>query len=134
MSNGWFTSTFSGGSDNCVEVQHQPDGGTSVRHSKNPDGVRLSFSSDMWTRLLEAVQTTRFPANPGEWSVARPHRGGTVRARQSFDGSVELTHAAANPDEVLAFTADEWSAFAEGARAGEFAWRPPAPWQPTAGA
>jgi Domain of unknown function (DUF397) len=123
-SDGWFKSTRSGGSDNCLEVQHQPDGSTAVRHSKNSSGLQLQFSPDMWTGLLETVQMTRFPADSGEWSLARPHHGACAQARHAFDGSVKFTHTAADPHEVLTFTAEEWFAFTEGVRAGELAWRP----------
>lgn len=126
MPDRWFKSTYSGGSDGCVEVEHQPDGGTAVRHSKQPDGMRLLFSSQMWTGLLETVEMTRFPADTGEWNQARPADGVRAQARRCLDGSVEFTHTGAQTSEVLAFTAEEWSAFVEGAHAGEFAWRPPA--------
>jgi len=126
MPDGWFKSTRSGGSDNCVEVQHQPDGSTAVRHSKNPGGVQLVFSSDRWTGLLETVAMTRFPADSGEWGVARPRDCASAQARQSLDGCVELTHASAGSHEMLTFTAGEWFAFAGGVRADEFAWRLPA--------
>jgi Domain of unknown function (DUF397) len=125
MSDGWFKSTRSGGSDNCVQVQHRPDGSTAVRHSKHPGGVQLVFGSGVWTGLLETVQMTRFPKDPGEWTVARPRGDASARARQSLDGAVDFTHIDAGPDEVLTFTAGEWFAFAEGVRAGEFAWRRP---------
>ncbi len=121
---GWFKSSRSGGSDNCVQAKHLPDGSTVVRHSQQPGGVELVFSAARWRALLKTVQTTSLPTDSDGWSVARPHGNACARARHTADGAVQFTHTA-TADEGLTFTAGEWSAFVEGVRAGEFAWRRP---------
>ena len=57
----WRKSTFSSGSGgNCVEVAELPDGGTVVRHSKNPSGPMIAYTAAEWDAFLKGVQAGEF--------------------------------------------------------------------------
>ncbi len=56
----WRKSTQSqGGSSNCVEVAHLPDG-VLVRNSKNPDGPILAFTPSEWRAFLGGAKDGEF--------------------------------------------------------------------------
>lgn len=44
-----------GGGGNCVEVAVTADGGRSVRHSKDPEGLALLFTASEWTAFTAGV-------------------------------------------------------------------------------
>ena len=54
-------STFSNGQGgNCVEVAELPDGGTAVRHSKNPTGPVIEYTAAEWKAFIEGVKAGEF--------------------------------------------------------------------------
>ena len=57
----WRKSSYSGqnGGD-CVETALLPQS-IAVRDSKNPDGPRLTFTTDAWLHFIGAVQTGQLP-------------------------------------------------------------------------
>lgn len=57
----WVTSSYSGGSNNCVQMmfpaQPAADGpAVEVRDSKDPDGGTFSFPADVWKGLMATVR------------------------------------------------------------------------------
>lgn len=56
----WRKASFSGASDNCVEVAHTPDGGRAVRDSKNPTGPMLAFTPSEWDAFIAGVKVGEF--------------------------------------------------------------------------
>ena len=54
----WQKSTASG-AGNCVEVAFV-DGSVLVRHSRNPSGPALSFSSSEWAAFLAGTRNSEF--------------------------------------------------------------------------
>ncbi|WP_304454958.1 DUF397 domain-containing protein [Nocardiopsis sp. YSL2] len=52
----WHTSTYSGNTGACVEVKE--DWVTGVRDSQNRDLGQLSFDSQEWSALLDAVRAS----------------------------------------------------------------------------
>jgi hypothetical protein len=51
---GWHTSSYSAGSGNCVQVAHGP-GRVLVRDSKDPDGPALAVPAPAWRTFLTVV-------------------------------------------------------------------------------
>lgn len=68
----WQKSTASG-SGNCVEVAFV-DGSVLVRHSRNPSGLALSFSSSEWAAFLVGTRNSEFdlPEVPALADQAEP--------------------------------------------------------------
>jgi uncharacterized protein DUF397 len=56
---GWFKSTFSGVSGNCVEVAFAA-GDVAVRDSKDPAGPALRFTAAEWLAFLAGVRAGEF--------------------------------------------------------------------------
>lgn len=56
---GWFKSSFSNGSGNCVEVRFTSDG-VGVRDSKDRGGPQLSFTPSEWSAFLKGVNDGQF--------------------------------------------------------------------------
>jgi len=57
----WFKSSFSNGQGgNCVEHARLPDGSRAVRHSKDPEGPALIFTSAEWDAFLQGVRNAEF--------------------------------------------------------------------------
>jgi hypothetical protein len=57
----WHKSTFSNGSGgNCVETLKLTDGSRAVRHSQNPDGPALIFTSSEWDAFVAGVKAREF--------------------------------------------------------------------------
>ncbi|MFE1397019.1 DUF397 domain-containing protein [Nocardiopsis dassonvillei] len=50
----WFTSSYSSGNGQCVEVRHQLDG-SAVRDSVHPGRAVLAFPKDEWRTFLRDV-------------------------------------------------------------------------------
>ncbi|MFG2908470.1 DUF397 domain-containing protein [Kitasatospora sp. NPDC048286] len=59
---GWRKSTYSGGSNGCVEVADGFNGVMPVRDSKDPSGPALLFPSAAWQSFVTAVRTGEFDA------------------------------------------------------------------------
>lgn len=56
----WKKSSFSGGNDdNCLEAR-LVEGGAEVRHSKNPDGPTITFTTAEWGAFLDGVKAAEF--------------------------------------------------------------------------
>ncbi|GAB4588070.1 DUF397 domain-containing protein [Nocardia sp. IFM 10818] len=51
----WFKSSYSGGSQECVEVAYLASGKVGVRDSKNPAGPALVFTSAQWKAFTDSV-------------------------------------------------------------------------------
>ncbi|WP_157121683.1 DUF397 domain-containing protein [Nocardia violaceofusca] len=51
----WFKSSWSGGSENCVEVAFLPSSAVAVRDSKEPAGPALVFDSAEWIPFVAAA-------------------------------------------------------------------------------
>jgi Domain of unknown function (DUF397) len=56
----WIKSSLSFSNSNCVEVADLPDGEIGVRHSKDPKGLVLRFTSDEWHAFLGGVRKGEF--------------------------------------------------------------------------
>jgi hypothetical protein len=55
----WRTSSYSGSSNNCVQVA-AGGRGVAVRDSKDPHGPRLVFSQQQWRAFVAAVKAREF--------------------------------------------------------------------------
>lgn len=56
----WKKSTFSSGNtDNCVEARLAGDG-VEVRHSKNPAGPAIAYTTAEWVAFLAGVKDGQF--------------------------------------------------------------------------
>jgi Domain of unknown function (DUF397) len=53
----WRTSSYSGGSGNCVEVAGGLPGGVGVRDSKDPGGQALVFTTAAWRAFAGRVKS-----------------------------------------------------------------------------
>lgn len=56
----WVKSSFSGSTNDCVEVALLPGGGRVVRDSKDPMGPTLEFTPTEWTAFIEGTRTGEF--------------------------------------------------------------------------
>ncbi|MEU4314270.1 DUF397 domain-containing protein [Nocardia sp. NPDC024068] len=56
----WFKSSYSSGSQECVEVAHLERHLVGVRDSKDPAGAMLAFSLDEWDAFTRAVHGGAF--------------------------------------------------------------------------
>ena len=56
---GWFKSSFSGQTGDCVEVEVRRDG-IAVRDSKDPDGPVLRFTRGEWIAFLAGARVGEF--------------------------------------------------------------------------
>lgn len=100
----WNKSTFSDSFNSCVETTVEARS-ILVRDSKNPDLQPLSFQRSEWMNtVLAPVMLGRLPS--------------FVRAVP--DGFEWHGHTVDGDSQVLRFTAEEWEAFTEGVKAGEF--------------
>ncbi|MET9816855.1 DUF397 domain-containing protein [Streptomyces sp. NPDC006355] len=52
----WTKSSYSGGSNNCLEVAHGLSAVLPVRDSKVPAGPALVFADTAWGRFINAVK------------------------------------------------------------------------------
>jgi hypothetical protein len=53
---GWRTSTYSGSSNNCVQIHLTDSGGGAVRDSKNPHAT-LTFTPAQWRAFTAKIKT-----------------------------------------------------------------------------
>lgn len=51
----WRKSSYSGATNNCVEVSNLPNA-TAVRDSKHPDAAVLVFPATKWTAFLQVLK------------------------------------------------------------------------------
>ncbi|MBF6236801.1 DUF397 domain-containing protein [Nocardia otitidiscaviarum] len=51
----WFKSSYSGGSQDCVEIAHLAAGVVGVRDSKNPTGPALVFTLGEWDAFTAGI-------------------------------------------------------------------------------
>ena len=56
----WRKSRRSGGGDNCVEVAFATNGSVGLRHSKDPEGPILIFTSREWDAFTGGVRDGEF--------------------------------------------------------------------------
>jgi len=57
----WIKSSHSGSNGgNCVEVAKLSGGRRGVRHSKNPTGLALIFTSEEWGAFINSVKDGEF--------------------------------------------------------------------------
>ncbi|AXI79456.1 DUF397 domain-containing protein [Peterkaempfera bronchialis] len=56
----WHKSSHSNGDSTCVEVAPTPDGGASIRDSKNPHGAVLTFTAREWKAFLDGARDGEF--------------------------------------------------------------------------
>ena len=56
----WRKSSHSDGTSACIEVAPTPDGGASIRDSKDPRGAILTFSSREWQAFLDGARDGEF--------------------------------------------------------------------------
>jgi uncharacterized protein DUF397 len=56
----WFTSSFSGGNANCVEVAVLPDGDMAVRDTKDRSLAPHRYPAAGWTALLAGIRAGEF--------------------------------------------------------------------------
>lgn len=57
----WRTSSYSGSTNDCVEVAHGLTGVIPVRDSKDPQGPALAFTPEAWSAFLAGVKGGEFP-------------------------------------------------------------------------
>lgn len=57
---GWFKSSYSTQSGDCVEVAFQATDMIAVRDSKNPSGPALSFTSSEWDAFTATLRSGSF--------------------------------------------------------------------------
>jgi uncharacterized protein DUF397 len=57
---GWYKSSFSANSGDCVEVRIMPCGEVAVRDSKDQAGPALLFTSAEWAAFLAGAQQGEF--------------------------------------------------------------------------
>ncbi|MEV0266477.1 DUF397 domain-containing protein [Streptomyces sp. NPDC050617] len=59
----WHKSSYSNGSQSCVEVADECPGVVPVRDSKNPDGPTLIFTADAWAAFVSEVKSSELNAS-----------------------------------------------------------------------
>lgn len=113
---GWFKSSRSSGSCNCVEVNFDLDEhSVSIRDSKylqdatNDPAAQpiITVTADQWRAFLAEL-------NDSKAAAVHP----ALSAHLAPDGAVTLRSPAANTS--LLYTSGEWKAFLGGVRSGEF--------------
>ncbi|MFE3653336.1 DUF397 domain-containing protein [Streptomyces sp. NPDC059152] len=57
----WRKSSYSNGSQSCVEVADGFAGAVPVRDSKDPHGPALVFPADDWSSFVSAIKRGEFP-------------------------------------------------------------------------
>ncbi|GAB2482074.1 DUF397 domain-containing protein [Nocardiopsis aegyptia] len=58
MADEWHKSTYSGGSNDCVEIREKPDG-ADVRDTRHRAAGHLSFSPAEWCGFLRGLRGNR---------------------------------------------------------------------------
>jgi Domain of unknown function (DUF397) len=71
---GWHKATCSTGTGACVEVA-RIDGGVAVRHSQDPDGPMIRYTTLEWTAFLQGVRNGEFDT----YAIARGEEGAGSR-------------------------------------------------------
>ncbi len=56
----WFTSSYSGGGQECVEVAFLADGPVGVRDSKDRTGPALIFTPSEWDAFTSTIKSNGF--------------------------------------------------------------------------
>ncbi|MDQ0943157.1 DUF397 domain-containing protein [Streptomyces sp. V1I1] len=56
----WRTSSYSGSTNDCVEIGELPGGGRAVRDSKNRDGGFFRFTAGEWAAFIQGVKAGEF--------------------------------------------------------------------------
>ena len=56
----WRKSSYSGSTNNCVEIADGFVDAVPVRDSKDPDGPHLEFSGEAWSSFVNALKSGRF--------------------------------------------------------------------------
>ncbi|WP_298179463.1 DUF397 domain-containing protein [Saccharomonospora sp.] len=56
---GWFKSSFSANTDNCVEFRRTPDG-VEVRNSKRPDAGTVAYTDSEWKAFIAGAKNGEF--------------------------------------------------------------------------
>ncbi|TJZ99601.1 DUF397 domain-containing protein [Actinacidiphila oryziradicis] len=56
----WRKSSYSGSTNDCVEIADLADGGRAVRDSKNPDDGFFRFTAGDWAAFIQGVKTDEF--------------------------------------------------------------------------
>ncbi len=103
---GWFKSSFSTASGDCVEVRFDGDV-VQVRDTKDQgDGPVIVLEAARWDDFLRRLLSGSIDADSALAVLAAPNGGTILRARD--------TGAA------LRYTRGEWEMFMRGVRAGEF--------------
>ncbi|MGI5125239.1 DUF397 domain-containing protein [Pseudonocardia sp. CA-107938] len=102
---GWFTSSFSNGGNECVEVRFDGDDVLVADSKQHGRGPEIRFARAAWDAFVAAVVGGGAPA------------GGDLAVVPGADGGRALV---ASTGVRLEFTAREWAAFVAGARNGEF--------------
>ncbi|MFE2998010.1 DUF397 domain-containing protein [Nocardia sp. NPDC059246] len=108
----WFKATFSSSSSSCVEVSFTGEA-VLIRDSKYLRDLRndtaqqpiVAVAAEQWAEFLEAVENRAAAGHDGLPAIAYAADGGaSIRS-----GAITLT-----------YTPQEWTAFCDGVRAGEF--------------
>ncbi|MGQ4599538.1 DUF397 domain-containing protein [Nocardia sp. R6R-6] len=102
---GWRTSSHSSNGEGCVELVPSSTV-VYVRHSKHPDAGTIAFDLAEWACFVDAAH-----------AKAMGNVGSVVVAQDGTDTLVT------SPDVQLRFNEAEWTAFLAGADDGEFAFR-----------
>ncbi|WP_084789439.1 DUF397 domain-containing protein [Saccharomonospora iraqiensis] len=104
---GWFKSSFSNPSQECVEINFDSDR-VHIRDSKDHGvGPKITIGAEHWPGVLaEALGHAEAGSNSA------------VRIEVGDDGSVRVQ--ALDSHVILAYTRSEWAAFVAGAVDGEF--------------
>lgn len=102
---GWRKSSYSNGTDSCVDVDFTCDA-VEIRHSRHPEGVSITFTIEQWRAWLIEVMLN-MPTNTNG-AVAVAVESGTWLVRSLSTG------------DVLRFDDNEIAAFRRGAEDGEF--------------
>ncbi|MCY9782556.1 DUF397 domain-containing protein [Nocardiopsis sp. EMB25] len=102
----WHKSSYSGGTNECVQVRTPHAGVIEIGDTKAPTGPTLTVPDSDWKYFLDQVArgTTDF---------------GRLRAEFLPDGGFTLTDTAVPNSPVLAYSKSEWDAFKLGVDAGE---------------
>jgi hypothetical protein len=56
----WRKSSFSGSTNECVEIANLADGGRAVRDSKSPDDGFFRFTAGEWAAFISGVKAGEF--------------------------------------------------------------------------